>query len=153
MDQRLIVQLFGLEVTQETRNTRVDLVRDFDPAAGRWLNSYTLTLTCHGEPLVAQDLEFWYVERDAPGYDSHGANDLEEGMKMGGTLVRLQTGRDGAAHVVLPHLDGIRSIHHSTQLVARFNADRKDPRYKPAQTPQFEFYSRSAHPVPLPEGP
>jgi hypothetical protein len=57
----------------------------------------------------------------------------------------VSTGGDGTAHVAIPRLDAITYIHHDIQLVARFNADRRDPDYKPAQTMQFEFYSNSVY--------
>ena len=47
----------------------------------------------------------------------------------------------GIAHVSISRLDAATSIHHCIQLVVRFNVDRRDPDYAPAQTPQLMFYS------------
>ena len=64
-------------------------------------------------------------------------------MREGGKLVRARTDQEGKARVALPHLDGIEDVHLSYQLVVRFNMDRTDPDYRPAQTPQLEFYANS----------
>jgi hypothetical protein len=66
-------------------------------------------------------------------------------MKMGGELLRVRTGDDGVARLAIPKLDAIRNPHHTIQIVARFNADRSDPDYKPAMTSEFEFYSDLVH--------
>ncbi len=56
--------------------------------------------------------------------------------------MKAHTGPDGKAHVVLPQkYDGITNIHLSYQFVVRFNADRADPDYQPAQSAQLEFYA------------
>ena len=68
---------------------------------------------------------------------------------MGGHFIRVLTGPDGKAYVDLSHLDAIQDPHRSIQLVARFNADRSDPDYKPYQSCQFEFYIHHAQDAPL----
>jgi hypothetical protein len=148
-DQYLSLHLFRVEVLRRTKDTQIGVERDFDEEKNRWRNAYTLTLTCDGQPLADKELEFWYVERYQPGYDSWNSQPLEERMKMGGTLVKVRTGPDGKAHVALPHLDAIQDVHHSYQLVVRFNLDRADPDYKPAQSPQMEFYANSYQDPPL----
>jgi len=64
-------------------------------------------------------------------------------MAMGGDLIRVRTGVDGKAYVDLSHMDklGAKNKHHCYQFVARFNADHRDPDYKPYQTCQFQLYS------------
>ena len=150
-DQYLSIHFFELEVRSRTRNTRLLVERDFDPPNRRWLNAYTLTLHCDGSPLPAAEVEFWYVERDQPGYDSFGKHPLEERMEAGGNRLKLCTNSDGKAHVDLPHLNAVENEHHSIQFVARFNADHPDPAHKPCQTCQFEFYSVSFQDPPLEE--
>ncbi len=145
MDQYLMIHFFRVEQLRKTRNTRIDLVRDFDEAKSRWKNAYTLTLTCDGQPLAGKELEFWFVERGKPGYDDAGKLRLEERMRMGGETIRVTTGNDGIARVGIPRLDAITYIHHDIQLIARFNADRRDPEYKPAQTLEFQFYSNQVY--------
>jgi hypothetical protein len=141
LDQYVSIHFFKVEVLRKTKNTRLELERDFDESASRWRNSYTLKLTCDGQPLADKEIEFWFVERGKPGDDSHGKFLLEERMKMGGELIRVRTNAKGIAGVAIPRLDTIEYIHHYIQLVARFNWDHHDPDYKPAQTPQFQFYS------------
>jgi hypothetical protein len=137
--------VFRLEVLRQTKSTGIELVRDFDEVKSRWRNSYTLKLTCGGQPLAGKELEFWYVERGKPGYEPWNKTPLEERMKMGGEVIRVRTGADGSAHVALPLLDQIEDIHHSIQLVVRFNTDRRDPDYRPTETPQFSFYSNQTY--------
>ncbi|MSO22670.1 MAG: hypothetical protein EXQ58_05325 [Acidobacteria bacterium] len=62
-------------------------------------------------------------------------------MKLGGETLKGKTDARGIVRTEIPRLDQITNIHHSIQLVARFNADRRDPDYQPVQTPQCEFYS------------
>ena len=147
-DQYLSIHFFRLEVQRRTRDTRILVEREIDPQTRSCRNAYTLSLQCGDAPLAAKEIEFWYVERDQPGYDSFGRNPLEERMQMGGVLIQERTDADGRVRVDLPHLDG-RGIHHSIQFVVRFNADRSDPDYKPCQTCQFEFYSDSYQDPPL----
>jgi hypothetical protein len=144
-DQYVMIHFFNVEVLRKTANTRIELVRDFDEATHRWKNAYTLTLTCDGAPLAGKDLQVWFVERDKPGYDSRGNARLEDRMKAGGELMRVRTGAGGLARFDIARLDAIRNQHYSYQLVARFNADRSDPDYKPAITPEFEFYADLTH--------
>ena len=144
-DQHVMLHFFKINVLAKTRNTRIELTRDFDKTRSRWRNAYTLRLTCEGEPLVGEELEFWFVERDQPGYDSYNKDSLEERMKKGGEVIRVRTDKQGMAQVTIPRLDRIENIHHSSQIVARFNADRSNLQYKPAQTPMFEFYSNMAY--------
>jgi hypothetical protein len=99
-----------------------------------------------------RELEFWYAERtDPPAYDSWNKLPLVERMKLGGTLLRVRTDAAGRASVALPHLDDRQrlaartlpyaTIHHSYQFVVRFNQDRRDLDYTPAQSPQLELYA------------
>jgi hypothetical protein len=140
-DQYPMIHFFEIEVMRKTQNTQINLVREFDEAGSKWLNSYVLHLTCDGKPIDGKEIELWFVERNKPGYDDAGRYSLAERMRMGGETIRVTTGADGTARVAITRLNSIESINHSTQLLARFNADRRDPDYKPAMTPQFEFYS------------
>jgi len=125
-------------------------VRDYDTSRRLWLNRYTLTLKQDGEPLAGKELEFWYVERDQAGYDSHNSVPLEQRMKAGGMMIRVKTNGNGVATVRLPQrFDEATNPHLSYQLVVRFNADRSDPEYKPYQTPQLEFYANHRLPAEL----
>jgi len=81
------------------------------------------------------------VVRDQPGYEPVPTTPLAERMARGGTLLRVLTDAAGQARVALPALDQVEYLHHTIQLVVRFNADRDDPGFRPAQTPQFEFYT------------
>jgi len=146
-DQHLSIHFFRLEVLRKTKDTRLWVERDFDEPSNKWANAYTITLTSDGQPLADKEVEFWYVERYQPGYDSWNSQPLAERMKAGGTLIKVGTGADGKAHVALPHLDEVTNIHLSYQFIVRFNPDRADPDYKPAQTPQMEFYA-NAYPDP-----
>ena len=148
-DQYVVLHLFEIEVLKKTKNTDLKLLRDYDEDDKRYKNEYTLTLTCNGEPVAGKEIEFWYAERDKPGYDSYNKNTIEERMKMGGELIRVQTEADGKAHVKLPQFDKIDYVHHQIQIVARFNADRKYDAYKPVQTVQFSFYSVGCQDQPL----
>lgn len=140
-DQYISLHIFKLEVLRKTQSTRLVLEREFDAPARRWKNSYVLTLQVAEEPLPDQELEFWYVGRGEPGYDSFGKSPLEDRIKAGGKLVRVRTDAAGEARVDLSHLDGITDEHNSIQVIGRFNSDYSDPSFKPCQTPQFEFYS------------
>ena len=144
-DQYISMHFFRLQVSRQTKDTSIWVQRDFDEEQNRWRNAYTITLTCDGAPLADKELEFWYAERYQPGYGAD--RPLEERMEMGGELTKLRTGPDGKAHLELPHFDAVESIHLSYQLIARFNMDRADADYKPAQSPQMEFYAIS-HPDP-----
>ena len=99
---------------------------------------------CDGDPLPDKILEFWFVERYQPGYDSFGKADLSERMATGGRQLRVRTDAQGRARVVLSHLDAIADEHHSVQFVARFNAEGGDLDYRPYQTCQFGFYSAAS---------
>lgn len=141
---------FRLKVNRRTKNTKIQIERDYDETARRWLNSYTIHLTQDGQPLSEREVELWYVERDKPGYDSWNAIPLTERMRAGGTVMRPKTDASGQAHVKLPdEFDKITDQHVSYQLVARFNADGADPDYKPCQTPQIEFYAVAPMPAKL----
>ncbi|MEW6753332.1 MAG: sialidase family protein [Candidatus Latescibacterota bacterium] len=164
----IMLHTFGLEVRQRSQQTRIEVRRDYDERTGRYLNAYTLTLTCQGRALPGMELEFWYAERwlldeealqgmdaaDEPlteppvplgespaAYDNHGRRTLAERMALGGTTLRVTTDALGQAHVSLPQLDRIQYIHHSIRFVVRFNWDRRYPEYRPVQTLQYEFYS------------
>ena len=139
-DQYVLVHEFKLAVSRRTKATRIDVERNFDEAGDRWPNGYTLTLTAGGEPLAGKEIEFWYVMRDQPGYDSWNSAPLPERMKAGGRTVRLRADASGKARVTLPELDSVEDPHLSYQFVARFNVDHSAGDYKQAQTPQFELY-------------
>jgi hypothetical protein len=140
---------FRLKVNRRTKSTRIEVVRDYDQSARRWLNRYTLRLTEEWKPLAARWIEFWYAERYQPGYDSCGAAPLEERMKAG-SILKVMTDGQGIAHVQLPsRFDESTNPHLSYQLVARYNMDRADPGYQPYETPQLEFYAHAPMPPPL----
>ncbi|MFN0195307.1 MAG: sialidase family protein [Planctomycetaceae bacterium] len=144
------LQTFRLKVNQRTKNTRIQIVRDYNKAGRIWLNSYTLKLTQEEEPLAGKEVDFWYAERYQPGYDSYNLVPLEERMKAGGTLIKATTDEQGVARVQLPtRLDETTDPHLSYQLVVQFNMDRADPEYKPYQTPQMEFYAHAPMQVEL----
>jgi hypothetical protein len=145
VDQWVMLHLFDVKTAGKTLETRLELVRDFDATARKWLNTYTLKLTADGRPLPGKELEAWFVERDKPGYDSYNRMLLANRMKLGGETAKLTTATDGSAHLDLRRFDSITWMHHTVQLVARFNTDRHDSSYKPAETPQFEFYSISPY--------
>jgi len=147
-DQYLNIHFFRLKARRRTRDTQIRLERDYDEAIGKWPNRFTLELTCDGAPLPNKELEFWYVERDKSGYDAWNKYPLDERMKMGGELITVRSGADGKARVAIPHLDEVENTHYSYQLVARFNPGKTDPDYKPAQTPQFEFYANQYQDAP-----
>ena len=148
-DQYISLHLFRLEVLRRTRDTRILVERDFEAQARRWRNTYTLTLLCGDDPLAGKELEFWYVERNQPGYESFGRQALAERMAQGGNLLRVRSDADGRVRVDLSHLDAIEDKHHSIQFVARFNAGRQYPAFKPYQTYQFEYYSIAFQDPPL----
>ncbi len=135
-----MIHFFELDAVGKTKDTRLELSRDFDPAGSRWRNTYTLKLTAGGEPVAGKELELWFVERDKPGYDSFNTP-LADRMKAGGEILRITTGPDGTARADLRRFDSISSIHHTVQIAGRFNTRRQYPALKPAETPQFEFYS------------
>lgn len=141
---------FRLKVNRRTKNTKIRVQRDYDKSQRRWLNRFTVSLTADGKPLPDKELEFWYVERYKPGYDSWNASPLSKRMKAGGTTIKPKTDAEGKARVKLPaRFDKITNPHLSYQLVVRFNMHRSDPNYKPYQTPQFEFYAFAPMPPKL----
>lgn len=140
-NQFIGIDLFRLKVNRPTLATRLRIERDFDPQANLFLNAYTFTLTTGEKPVPGKTIELWYVSRDQPGYDSWCHTPIETRMKQGGKLLKAQTDRTGKAQFRLPEYDNVKNIHLSYQLFARFNADRSDPDYKPAATPQIEFYA------------
>jgi hypothetical protein len=144
LDQYVMVHSFRVKLLRKTETTRIDVVRDFDESRSIWRNAYTLKLTSDGKPLAGKQLEFWYVERWKPGYDNDAAP-LADRMKQGGEAIWVNTDSSGIAHVSIPRLDSAASIHHTVKLVVRFNADGSDGDYKPAQTPQLEFYSKQSY--------
>jgi hypothetical protein len=148
-DQYVSIHFFRLNVLRKTKDAHIVVERAFDEAKKRWRNRYTLTLTSSGPALPDKELEFWYVQRGKPGYDSYNKHPLSERMKAGGVLIKVRTDRDGKASVDLPHLDAIKEIHYSYQLVVLFNRNRTDPSYKPAQTAQLEFYANHYQDPPL----
>ena len=142
VDHYISVQFFRLEVLHKTKRTNLWVERDFDEEKKKWRNAYTITLTADHEPLADKEVEFWYVERYQPGHDSWNSRPLAERMEMGGHIIKARTGPDGKAHISLPEkYDTITNIHLSYQLVVRFNADRSDPDYQPAQSAQLELYA------------
>jgi hypothetical protein len=142
-DQRIDLHTFNVTVARKTRSPRLWIDRAFDASKKSFLNAFTLTLSCEGKPLADKDLAVWYVARDKPGYDSYNSKPLEERMKLGGKTITLRTDADGRTKLELPEFDGVADIHATYQLVARFNADRRDAEYNPAQLPQLEFYANS----------
>ena len=102
------------------------------------------------EPLADQELEFWYVVRGQPGYDSWHSCPLKERMELGGKRLRARTDADGKAFITLPHLDAVGDVHYFYQLVVRCNSDRSRPDFKPVQNPQLEFYACSYQDPSLP---
>lgn len=144
-DQYLSIHSFRVKVLHKTKDTQILVKRDFDEIKNRYRNSYVLTLICDGHPLANKDLEFWYVERYKPGYASWNKCPIEKRMKMGGKILKVRTGMDGKTYINLPHLEkiNINNIHLSYQFIVRFNFEYKYPDYKPAQTPQLEFYAVS----------
>ena len=127
---------------QRTADTRIDVKRDFDESANRFRNSYILKLTSDGKPIAHKEIEFWYVMCGQPGYSQAPDKPLDERMKMGGKAVRVRTDESGIALIDLSaEMDSVQSIHTTYEFVARFNADRTDPDYKPAQTAQVEAYA------------
>lgn len=147
----LYLHFFTLRVHGRTRKTSLLVERDKAKGQDRWPNAYTLTLLCDGEPLAGKAIEFWYVEKDEPGCDPYGRHTIEERMAMGGKVITTRTGRDGKARVDLPHLDKIEDPYANYQLVARFNADRRDPDYQPAQSLEWECRPQIAMDPPLEE--
>ena len=91
--------------------------------------------------MAGKEIEFWYAEKDSPGYDTYGRDTLEERMTMGGHTIKARTGLDGKAHVSLPHLDKVEDSHYSYQFVAQFNVDRSDTKCKPAQSLEHNSYA------------
>ena len=148
-NQYVVLHSFNLEVLRKTKATRIDVERDFDEARNRYLNAYAVTLTSDEKALADKELEFWYVMRYQPGYNAFNSVPLEERMKMGGKIIKARTDRDGKAHVAMPDLDKIDELHMTYQFVVRFNADRSDPDYRPAQTRQLMFYAKAYQDLPL----
>lgn len=146
---RVYLHTFTVQVRHRTRNTVLLIDRVHGQGLQRWPNAYDITLLCKQQPLSGKELEFWYVERYQPGYDSYGKDSLEQRMAMGGELIKARTDATGHARIELPHLDKIDNPHLSYQFVVRFNTDLSDPDYKPAQSPQFEFYANWAVDPPL----
>jgi hypothetical protein len=145
VDQSLMIHFFRLEVPRRTRNTNLELTRDFNPSQSRWNNSFTLKLTRDGEPLGGKEIEVWWVERQKPGYESFPKHTLEERMKLGGHLLRVQTSSGGIATVALSELDSVADPHYSYQIIARFNANKRDLDNKPTETAMFNFYANSRY--------
>ncbi|MBI3866632.1 MAG: exo-alpha-sialidase [Planctomycetia bacterium] len=142
-EQFVGVHLFRLKVNRPTAKTRLNIDRGYDAAQDRFLNEYLLTLTADGRPLPEKNIELWYVARDAPGYDSWCHKPISERMKAGGKLISATTDARGQARFALAEFDARTIVHDSYQLFARFNADRSDPDFAPATTPQCEFYAVS----------
>ena len=140
-NQFIGIHLFRLKVNRPTLATRLNIEREFDSQQNRFSNAYTVTLTAGGKPVPGKTVELWYVSRYQPGYDSWYHTPIETRMKQGGKLIRAKTDQTGKARFKLPEYDKVRNIHLSYQLFARFNADRSDLDYKPAATPQNEFYT------------
>jgi len=151
VDQYVMLHEFRLDVVRKTTTTKLAVERDFDPSRRAWPNAYTVSLTADEKPLANKEIEFWYAMRYQPGYDSLGTVPLEERMRMGGRLMKLRTDADGKARVLLRELDEVDNPHLSYQFVARFNADRSDPDYRPAQSQQWTLYCICHQDPPLPE--
>ena len=138
-DQHLTLHSFGIERQGKAKNPRLEVMREYDEAKGRWVNTYPVKLSCDGEPLPGKEIEFWYVEMNAPGYDSWNKTPLEKRMRMGGTSLKTVTDADGIARIALSEYDAVEDTRPTIQFVVRFNADGRYPEYKSAQSPQFEF--------------
>jgi hypothetical protein len=144
------LHLFRLKVNRRTKDTNIEIERDYDETGRRWLNSFTLRLTEGGQPMPEREMELWFVERHQPGYDSYNATPLAERMRAGGTILKATTDAEGRARFTMPErFDAIDDPHASYQLVARFNADGADAQYKPCQTPQLEVYAFAPMPTKL----
>ncbi len=64
--------------------------------------------------------------------------------------MKPKTDEAGIARVELPSkYDEVTNPHLSYRFVVRFNMDRRQPEYKPFQTPQFEFYALARMPPKL----
>jgi len=144
LDQFVMLHYFRVKLLRKSEDAQIDVVRDFDEYRSKWRNGYTLRLTCNGKPLAGKQLEFWYVERWKPGYDDD-ATPLAERKKQGGEVIWANTDAQGVAHVTIPRLDAVTSIHHTIKIVVLFNADGRDAYYKPVQTSQLEFYSNQSY--------
>jgi hypothetical protein len=142
-DQYISLHTFNVQTLQKPANPKLCIDRGFDDAKKDFLNRYTISLTLDDKPLADQPIEVWYVARDKPGYDSYNSKPLAERMKMGGKTVTLRTDDKGKAELKLPEFDNVTSIHATYQMVIRFNANRRDTRYNPAQLPQLEYYANS----------
>lgn len=142
-DNYAVLHIFDLQVAGRRKEANITLMRNYNEREQKWDNVYVLALMCEGEPLAGKEMEVWYVERWQPGFDQVRKNTLEQRMRMGGKLVRLTTDSDGRATLALPEFDETTDIHHAIQIVARFNADRSDPGFLPAQSLQYMFYSRA----------
>ena len=140
-DQYISIHFFTIEVLRKTKKTKIEIERDYDETANRWKNAYTIRLLCGGEPVAGKELDFWYVERNQPGYDSWNKDSLADRMKMGGKLIKLRSAADGIARVSLEEFDSVENVHLSYQFVVRFNSDRQYAEYKPVQSHQFSFYA------------
>lgn len=142
-EQFVGLHLFRLKVNGHSAQTRLTIERDYDSKQDRFRNAYTVSLSANGRPVANKKIELWFVARGAPGYDSWCHAPIAERMKRGGKLMSATTDADGKAHVELAEFDKSASPHDSYQLFARFNAARSDADYKPASTPQCEFYAVS----------
>ena len=103
----LTLHMFCVETSGHTKDTKMSLIRNYNKAANKWANIYTVTLTCDSKPVQGKEIEVWYVERDKPGYDSYNRNTLDNRMKMGGKLIRVITDNDGKTQVSLSQFDSI----------------------------------------------
>lgn len=148
-DHYLSLHTFRLQVLRKTKPTRITVEREFDEAKNKYRNAYVLGLFSGDQPLAGKKLQFWYVDRDQPGYDPWNKHPLEERMKMGGHSIEVATDSAGKARVVLEDHDKIVDVHRSYQLIVRFNADHNDLECKPAQTAQLEFYANHYQDAPL----
>ena len=145
----LYLHLFRLDVRQLTRDVNITVQRDYDPETERYPNRYTLKLTAAGNPVPDAELEFWYAKRYEPGYFDFGGVPVEERMQAGGTILKVTTAADGTAQVALPELDKVTNVHLSYQFVVRFNMDRVNPDYIPAQSCLYSFYANYGQDPPL----
>jgi hypothetical protein len=144
------IQLHILDIERKGApvETSMSLMRDYDEETMCWPNRYTVSLSAGGKPLPGKDVELWWVRNGEPGgMSGETCRPLDERINKGGVLLSAVTDTEGKAHFTLEEPGDAGSRHWKDDisdyiyLVARFNRDRRDADYKPAQTLQYGFYS------------